>query len=128
MGIFILLLSILGVYEFLDIKRKANLEKIPLYIFVLSMILTYLLIFGIPKIDNYAFNYKEGYLPNYGINVLWVILSALVLFTSSIFDQKYSFMDAIYTFATTTFLAMGLKGLLFLRSYDSLVLSSIIKS
>lgn len=123
-AIFTLLLMVLGIYEFLDIKRKANMDKIPLYIFILAMVLSYLLIFGIPTIDTYCFNYKEGYLPSYGLSPLWLILSCIVLFTSSIFDKKYSIMDAFYTLATMVFLSLGLKGLLFIRSYDAININS----
>ena len=116
-ALFVLLVMCLGIYELLDIKRKANMDKIPLYVFALSMVFAFLLIFDIPNISMYAFDYKNGILPNYGVNTLWLILFLISLLSSSVFDKKYSIMDAVYTFATVTFLSLGLKGMLYLRSF-----------
>jgi CDP-diglyceride synthetase len=116
-ALFILLVMGIGVYELLDIKRKANMEAIPIYIFVLSMIFSFLLIFDIPYISSYAFDYKNGILPTYGLNTLWVILFIITLLASSVFDKKYSIIDAVYTFTMVMFLSLGLKGMLYVRSF-----------
>ena len=116
-ALFILLVMGIGVYELLDIKRKANMDAIPVYIFVLSMIFSFLLIFDIPYISSYAFDYKNGILSTYGLNTLWVILFIITLLASSVFDKKYSIIDAVYTFTMVMFLSLGLKGMLYVRSF-----------
>lgn len=120
-AIFALLLMVLATLEFLNIKKNANLESIPVYIYVLSIIFSFLMIFDIPFISQYAFEYKTGLLNNYGINSLWIILFIITLFASSVFDKKFSIIDASYTFVTITFLSLGLKGLVYLRSQGGLV-------
>ena len=116
-ALFILLVMGIGVYELLDIKRKANMDAIPVYIFVLSMVFSFLLIFDIPYISSYAFDYKNGILSTYGVNTLWVILFIITLLASSVFDKKYSIIDAVYTFTMVMFLSLGLKGMLYVRSF-----------
>lgn len=116
MAVFVLLLLILSLYEFLNIKKKGSLDPIPNYIYIVAFVFSFLMIFDIPHISNYAYNYSTGLLETYGINSLWLILFIMSLFTSSIFDKRLSVIDAVYVFATITYLSLGLKGLLFLRS------------
>ena len=116
MAIFVLLLMGLGTYEFLNIKKKASLQEIPLYAYIISMVFAFLLIFDIPFISEYAFDYKSGILSSFGFNPLWIIAYIFTLLTSSVFDKKYNVIDALYTFATIMYLSLGLKGLLYLRS------------
>ena len=59
---FVLLLMVLGIYEFLNLKKKANMEKIPTYLYVISMIYAFLLIFDITYLSNYAFDFTNGLL------------------------------------------------------------------
>lgn len=120
MAIFVLILCIIGMYEFLNIKKKANQQPIPIYIYFLCIIFSLLMIFDISYISQYAYDFEFATLENYGLNILWVVLSIATLFTCSIFDKKYSFMDAIYSFATMMFLTLGLKGMLYLRSFNSI--------
>lgn len=115
-AIFVLLLMGLATYEFLNIKKKAKLEPIPIYVYIVSFLFSFLMVFDIPFISDYAFSYQTGILNNYGINTLWIILFIITLFTSSVFDKRFSIIDAVYSFSTITFLSLGLKGLLFLRS------------
>ena len=116
----ILLLSILGIYEFLNLKEKANLTIIPKYVYVISMLFSVLMIFDIPILSNYAFDYTNGLLINYGVNPLWLVLFMVTTFTCCVFDEKFSIMDGVYVIATTLFLTFGLKGMLYLRSFDGL--------
>ena len=114
---FVGLLSLLSVKEFLDIKKKSGQEKTPLYVYIICMLFSLLLIFDIYVISDYGFNFANATLQNYGLNTLWVMLLAISLFTSSVFDKKFSIIDAFYSFATTIFLSLGLKGMLYLRLF-----------
>ncbi len=117
---FILLLMGLGIYEFLNIKKKAKMEPIPLYVFGIGMVFTFLMIFDIPFFKDFALDYENGILNQYRLNLLWLIAYMVVLLTCSIFDKKYSVMDAIYVFFTSLYLSLGLKGLLYLRSFGGI--------
>lgn len=126
---FIALLAILGTYEFLNIKKKANKEPIPSYVYVICFLSSLLLIFDIYPISNYGFDFKEGLLSNYGINILWLIASISILFGCSVFDKRFSLLDAMYSFSTTLFLSLGLKGMLYLRcigGVDNLIFGALI--
>lgn len=127
---FIILLLGAGVYEFLNVKAKAKQDKIPLYIYILSFIFAYLIIFDLPiyGLDNYqsilevylnnsVFNYKLGVLDSYIINPIWVVGYVFTLFTCSVFDKNFKTRDAMYTFTTVLYLSLGLKGMLYLRSW-----------
>ena len=120
MAAFVAILFGIGMYELLNIKKKANLEKIPIYIYILSAIFGLLMIFDIPYISEYAIDYtNNALLYNYGINILWLALFIVTIFTASLFDEKYSLIDVLYTFTTIIYLVIGLKGLLYLRSYEN---------
>ena len=118
---FVLLLMVLGIYEFLNLKKKANMEKIPTYLYVISMIYAFLLIFDITYLSNYAFDFTNGLLLNYGFNPLWLVLFVITLLACGVFDKKVTIMDCIFIITTTLFLSFGLKGMLYLRSFDGLV-------
>lgn len=120
MAIFVLLLCIGGMYEFLNIKKKANQQPIPIYVYFITIIFSLLMIFDIQYISDFAYDFKYATLENYGVNILWIALAIISLFTCSIFDKKYSIIDAIYNFSTMMFLTLGLKGMLYLRSFNSL--------
>ena len=115
MAIFVLLLMTLGMIEFLNVKKNANLNKYPIYMYVLTLLFAFLMIFDLPWFDG-AFNYQTGTLDLYVVNPLWIILSAVVLFSCSVFDKRYTIVDSIFAFATMIYLSLGLKGMLYLRS------------
>ena len=114
-----LLLMILGLYEFYNVKKKAKLEKIPLYTYFISLVFSYLMIFDIPIKGFPSFDYANGVLNVFNINIIWIILLAVSLFTSSIFDKKFKLNDVFYLFTTTMYLSLGLKGFLYLRSFGN---------
>ena len=127
---FIILLLGAGVYEFLNVKAKAKQDKIPLYVYIISFIFAYLIVFDLPiynlsysssslvlMLNDGVFNYKLGVLQEYFINPIWIISYVFVLFTCSVFDKKFKITDAMYTFATIIYLSLGLKGMLYLRSW-----------
>ena len=127
---FIILLLGLGTYEFLNAKAKAKQDKIPLYVYIISFIFAYLIVFDLPiynlshsssslvlMLNEGAFNYKLGVLQEYFINPIWIISYVFVLFACSVFDKKFKITDAMYTFATIIYLSLGLKGMLYLRSW-----------
>ena len=127
---FIILLLGAGVYEFLNVKAKAKVDKIPNYVYVLSFIFAYLIVFDLPiynlassyndftiYLTNSVFDYKLGVLQGYSINPIWIVSYIFTLFTCSVFDKNFKINDAMYTFATIVYLALGLKGMLYLRSY-----------
>ncbi len=117
MASFALLILILGIYEFLNIKKKANQSPIPLYIYFITFVFSFLLIFDIPVFNDYALDYSSGLLNHYNLNILWFILFLIILFTCSVFDKKFSIMDAVYVFSVSLYLVLGLKGMLYLRSF-----------
>lgn len=116
MAIFTLLLLILGLIEFLNVKKNANKGKYPIYIYVLSIIFGYLLIFDVPYLSSGGFDYLNGTLAEYNINPLWLVLSAATLLSSCVFDKRFTIIDALYAFSTMIYLSLGLKGMLYLRS------------
>lgn len=118
MAFFILMLSILSTIEILNVKKKANLNKIPTYIYVLSIIFSLLMIFDIYPISEYGYDFIDMTIEKFGINILWIIVSCFTLLSCSVFDKKYSIIDAIYTFGTTLLLSLGFKGMLFLREIN----------
>lgn len=129
MASFIAVLAILGTYEFLNIKKKANQQEIPIYVYVISMLFALLLIFDILPISDCGFDFTTGILEKYSFNVLWIVSFAAVLFSCSVFDKRFSIIDSMYSFATTLFLSFGLKGMLYLRSVggiNNLVLGALV--
>ena len=116
MAIFVLLLLIAGCFELIDLKRKAKQEKLPLYVFIISLVSGFLLIFDIPYLSSYAFNYADGILLNYGFNSLWIVLFSITMLTSAVFDKRITVIDSLYVFASILFLSLGLKGMLYVRS------------
>ena len=115
MAVFVLLLMTLGMIEFLNVKKNANLNKYPIYMYVLTIIFAFLIIFDIPLFTG-AFNYQTGVLDAYIVNPLWIVLSAVVILSCSVFDKRYTIIDSIYAFTTMLYLSLGLKGMLYLRS------------
>lgn len=115
MAVFVLLLMTLGMIEFLNVKKNANLNKYPIYMYVLTIIFAFLIIFDIPLFTG-SFNYQTGVLDAYIVNPLWIVLSAVVILSCSVFDKRYSIIDSIYAFTTMLYLSLGLKGMLYLRS------------
>ena len=111
------LLAMLSIKEFLDIKKNAKENKIPTYVYVICMLFSLLMIFDIYFISEYGFNFLTAKIEKFGLNTLWVMLLAISLFSSSVFDKKFSIVDSFYSFATTVFLSLGLKGMLYLRLY-----------
>lgn len=112
MAIFILILMSCGIIELLKCR------KLPIYFYVMCFISSFLLIFDVPLyiFEEYSFSYLEGILPNYKINVLWLILFLILVFISGIFDKNIDVGDVFYAFTSITLLSLGLKGLLYLRS------------
>ena len=45
MAVFVLLLMTLGMIEFLNVKKNANLNKYPIYMYVLTILFAFLIIF-----------------------------------------------------------------------------------
>ena len=138
---FILLLLGIGTYEFLSVMKKAVLDEIPLYVYILSFIFGYLIIFDLPiygldstqtileiTLNNGVFDYSKGILENYVINPIWIIGFVITLFTCSVFDKKFKITYAIYTFTTILYLALGLKGMMYLRSLTAIVGDSDVNS
>lgn len=115
MAVFVLLLMTLGMIEFLNVKKNANLNKYPIYMYVLTILFAFLIIFDIPLFTG-SFNYQTGILDAYIVNPLWIVLSAVVILSCSIFDKRYTIIDSIYAFTTMLYLSLGLKGMLYLRS------------
>lgn len=115
MAVFVLLLMTLGMIEFLNVKKNANLNKYPVYMYVLTILFAFLIIFDIPLFTG-AFNYQTGVLDAYIVNPLWIVLSAVVILSCSVFDKRYTIIDSIYAFTTMLYLSLGLKGMLYLRS------------
>ena len=115
MAVFVLLLMTLGMIEFLNVKKNANLNKYPIYMYVLTIIFAFLIIFDIPLFTG-SFNYQTGVLDAYIVNPLWIVLSAVVILSCSVFDKRYTIIDSIYAFTTMLYLSLGLKGMLYLRS------------
>lgn len=131
---FVLLLLGIGVYEFLSVMKKAFLDEIPLYIYIISIIFGFLIIFDLPIyckgetttvlqifLNNAAFDYSKGVLSGYVINPIWLIAFIFTLFTCSVFDKKFKITYAMYTFSTVLYLSLGLKGMLYLRSLTNIV-------
>lgn len=116
MAILAFVLLALSTYEFLDVKRKAKQKNIPIYIYVISFIFSYLLVFDIPLFEAHSFDYSSGLLTSYSMNLLWIILFLAVLLTCSVFDKRFEIVDAFYSFATIIYLSLGIKGLLYIRS------------
>lgn len=127
---FIILLLGIGTYEFLNVKEKAKQEEIPLYIYIISYVFAFLIVFDLPiykeslpnsslvlMLNKGVFNYELGVLSEFMINPIWIIAYLFVLFTCSVFDKNYKITDAMYTFATILYLSLGLKGMLYLRSW-----------
>lgn len=124
---FIVLLLGLGTYEFLNVMKKAFLDEIPLYVYILSFIFGYLIIFDLPiygevhllqhLLSYGVFDYKNGLLNTFMINPIWLIAFVFVLFACSVFDKRFKVTYVMYTFTTITYLALGLKGMLYLRSF-----------
>lgn len=108
-AVFVLLLLVAGVYEFLHIKKDT-----PIYIYILSFILGYLIIFDLPFFEK-SFDFSSGLLTNYHLN-LYYLLALLVVFSLTIIDKGNTPFSAIYYMLVTFYLAIGLKGMLFLRS------------
>lgn len=115
MAIFVLLLMTLGMIEFLNVKKNANLNKFPIYMYVLTILFAFLMIFDIPLFSG-SFDYQTGILDSYIVNPLWLVLSAVVILSCSVFDKRYTIVDSIYAFTTMLYLSLGLKGMLYLRS------------
>ena len=115
MAVFVLLLMTLGMIEFLNVKKNANLNKYPIYMYVLTILFAFLIIFDIPLFTG-SFNYQTGVLDAYIVNPLWIVLSAVVILSCSVFDKRYTIIDSIYAFTTMLYLSLGLKGMLYLRS------------
>ena len=115
MVVFVLLLMTLGMIEFLNVKKNANLNKYPIYMYVLTILFAFLIIFDIPLFTG-SFNYQTGVLDAYIVNPLWIVLSAVVILSCSVFDKRYTIIDSIYAFTTMIYLSLGLKGMLYLRS------------
>ena len=115
MAVFVLLLMTLGMIEFLNVKKNANLNKYPIYMYVLTILFAFLIIFDIPLFTG-SFNYQTGVLAAYIVNPLWIVLSAVVILSCSVFDKRYTIIDSIYAFTTMLYLSLGLKGMLYLRS------------
>ena len=115
MAVFVLLLMTLGMIEFLNVKKNANLNKYPIYMYVLTILFAFLIIFDIPLFTG-SFNYQTGVLDAYIVNPLWIVLSAVVILSCSVFDKRYTIIDSIYAFTTMIYLSLGLKGMLYLRS------------
>lgn len=115
MAIFVLLLMTLGMIEFLNVKKNANLNKFPIYMYVLTLMFAFLMIFDIPLFAG-SFNYQTGILDSYIVNPLWLVLSAVVILSCSVFDKRHTIVDSIYAFTTMLYLSLGLKGMLYLRS------------
>lgn len=109
----------IGVYELLNVKKKAHLDKMPIYLYVISILFGLLMLFDIPKISEYALDYTNGTLPLFGINLLWISLFLVTLLTCSLFDKKISLNDVMYNFGSVLYLVMGLKGVLYLRSFEN---------
>lgn len=129
MMVLTLLLLIAGTYEFLNVIAKSKQDKIPLYVYIVSFIFAYLIIFDLPIYDTETpksvvaltlkdgvFDYKLGVLNNFMINPIWIISYVFVLFTCSVFDKRFKITNAMYTFTTILYLSLGLKGMLYLRS------------
>ena len=114
-AIFALLLTILGIYEFLNIKAKASLTKTPIYIYILEMVFAFLIIFDLPFFDK-GFDYKSGLLPFYHINYIYILAMIFINFVCMAFDKKISLFDAFYFSITTIYLSLGIKGMVYLRS------------
>ena len=83
--------------------------------YVLTIIFAFLIIFDIPLFTG-SFNYQTGVLDAYIVNPLWIVLSAVVILSCSVFDKRYTIIDSIYAFTTMLYLSLGLKGMLYLRS------------
>ena len=120
-GYFTAILAIIllagGVYEFLHIKRKANMEPIPIFYYIISYIFAFFFIFGLP-INGNSFDYKDammlGIINNY--DLIYLISFLLITLAMPVFSKKVNIMDAVYTFTTTLYLSFGVKGLLYVRS------------
>ena len=138
---FVLILLGIGTYEFLNVMKKAFLDEIPLYIYILSFIFGYLIIFDVPlynidstqtilelSLHNGVFDYSKGVLSTFVINPIWIVGYVITLFTCSVFDKKFKITYAMYTFTTIVYLALGLKGMLYLRSLTAIVGDSDVNS
>jgi len=125
-AIYMVLFLGIGVYELLNIKKKANLEATPIYVYVISYIFALLMIFDIPGLSEYALNYETGLLEKFGMYYLWPIIYVIVLLSCSIFDKKFSLTDAFYVFGSVFYLAFCLKGMLYIKSYAEPIYSAIL--
>ena len=89
---FVLLLLGIGVYEFLSVMKKAFLDEIPIYIYIISMIFGFLIIFDLPIyckgetntvlqifLNNAVFDYSKGVLSGYVINPIWLIAFIMLM-------------------------------------------------
>ena len=141
MAVFVLLLLGLGVYEFLNVMKKAFLDEIPLYIYIISIVFGFLIIFDLPIyckgatstvleifLNNGVFDYSKGVLSEFIINPIWLVAFVFTLFTCSVFDKKFKITYAMYTFSTILYLSIGLKGMLYLRSLTQIVGDSDVNS
>lgn len=115
---FVILLTVLGVYEFLNIKKKAGQEKIPVYIYIITIICALLLIFDLPGFYNYHYDFLSGAMLIYVVNPFWLVLLVFAILTCSVFDKRFSIIDGVYVIATTLLLSLGLKGMLYLSSFN----------
>ncbi|MCI5745931.1 MAG: phosphatidate cytidylyltransferase [Erysipelotrichaceae bacterium] len=115
MAAFIFLLMILGVYELLH----ANNNNIPKYIYFICCVFAYLLIFDLPLFNEYAFLFENGGLKLFLINPLWLVLFIIILLATSVFDKRFSIIDSVYCISLVLYLSLGLKGMLFLRTFNT---------
>lgn len=116
---FVLLLTGLGIYEFLHIKKKSGKEGIPVYIYIICFIFAYLIIFSVPFKGFDSFDYSKATLTG-SWNLSPIFFMLFLFFTTSIpvFDKEVSPLDTFYAFGTTIYLSFGLKGLLYIRSFS----------
>lgn len=113
-AIFILLLLGLGMYEFLHIKAQANETKTPIYVYIIAFVLGYLIIYDLPFFEKH-FDFQTGLLSYYHINYIYII-SAIAIYGLVLIDKRNKIKDSIYYLASTLYLSLALKGMLFLRS------------
>ena len=115
-----LILLIGGIYEFLSIKKKANQNIIPLYIYFICGIFAYMLIYGIPVFGLDGIDYTNATLPSFNISPLLLILFFLIMFALPVFDKKFEIYDSMYSLSSTLYLSLGIKGFLYIRSHGGI--------
>lgn len=123
----VILLGIFATHEAITIKEKvpergANPEygRYPIYIKITAHVLMQLLIFGIDHFTKYAYSFKNGLLPFYGLDEIFVALSLIILLAYVVCDKRFKLLDAAYIFLMLILISMGLKGLLYLRSINAI--------